>query len=183
MTPKHASCYLILTGLSGCVIGPSPQPGLPNSMTAYIHNDAAGTMVGRGGFLHTYANARCESEKKQASNVSMANKEALTTIPVKQGVPLTFALTTLNSQPFKGNWGCSVTSTFTPVAGARYETVLQTENDNRTCKVTILDQDQHVVTATHSEYSCHNTMAGIVKNGQRYAPGAAPVPIYIAVPR
>lgn len=169
MTLKHSGVSLILIGLAGCATGPSPQPSLPDSLTTQINNDATGSMLLRAGFMHTYANARCEGAERQASKMAMANQEALTTIPVKPGVPLTFALTTLNAQSFKGNWGCSVTSTFTPAAGARYEAVLQTESDNRTCKVTILDQDKKLVPATEPDYSCDMTLAGIVKNGQRYA--------------
>jgi hypothetical protein len=181
MTTKHAAFSLILIGLSGCASGPSPQPGLPDSLTALINNDSTGTMLMRGASMHTFANARCEGGERQANKMSMANEEALTTIPVKPGLPLTFALTTLNAQSFKGNWGCSATSTFTPVAGARYEATLQTESDNLTCKLTILDQDKQPVAATEPDYSCPKTLAGVVKNGQRYV--AKPVPIYISVPR
>lgn len=113
----------------------------------------------------------------------MASQEALTTIPVQAGVPLTFALTTLNAQSFKGNWGCSVTSTFTPVAGARYEAVLQTEDDNRACMVTILDQDKKVVPATRPDYSCHRTLAGIARNGERYEFQVPIGGIIVSVPR
>jgi len=173
---------LILIGLSGCASGPATQPELPNSLTVQINNDAEGTMTMRGGFMYTYANTRCEGEEKQANKMSMANREALTTIPVKPDAPLTFALTTLNAQGFKGNWGCSVTTTFTPVTGARYEAVMQTEGDNRTCKVTIMDQNKNVVPTTSPEYSCNRTLAGIVKNGQRYAPkSTTPIPIYVPV--
>jgi hypothetical protein len=168
MTLKYAAFPLALFILSGCASGPAPQPDRPDSLTAQINNDATGTMLIRAASLHTYASARCEGEVRQANKMSMANQEALATVPVKPGVPLTFALTTLNAQSFKGNWGCSVTSTFTPVAGRRYEAVLQTENDNRSCTVTILDQDKKVVPATHPDYSCSRTLAGVVKNGQRY---------------
>jgi hypothetical protein len=171
MTFKHCAFSLILIGLSGCATGPGAQPNLPDSLTVRINNDATGAMVMRGGSMHTYTSARCEGEVRQANKMSMASEEALTTIPVKHGVPLTFALTTLNAQGFKGNWGCSVTSTFTPVAGARYEAVLQTEGDNRTCKITIVDQDKKVVPATTPDYSCPKTLGGIVKNGGRYVGG------------
>ena len=182
MKLARAALPLIVIALSGCASGPTAQPDLPNSLTVRINNDAEGTMVMRGGFLYTYANDRCEGEQRQANKMSMATQEALTTIPVKPGVPLTFAVTTLNAQGFKGNWGCSATSTFTPVAGARYDAVLQTEGDNRTCKVVITDQNRNVVPATVPDYSCNRTMAGIVKNGERYAPRQA-VPIVVSVPK
>ena len=169
MTRKSSAFSLLVLILSGCASGPAFQPDLPNSLTAHINNDATGAMLLRGASMHTYASARCEGEQRQANKMSMANQEALATVPVKAGAPLTFALTTLNAQSFKGNWGCSVTSTFTPIAGARYEAVLQTKDDNRTCTVTILDQDKKVIPASHPDYSCSRTITGIVKNGQRYA--------------
>jgi hypothetical protein len=183
MTRKYAALSLILTGLYGCASGPSPQPNLPDSLTAHINNDSTGTMLMRSAAMYTYANARCEGGERRANKMSMASQEALTTIPVTPGVPLTFALTTLNAQSFKGNWGCTFTSTFTPVAGARYEAVLQTEDDNRTCRVVILDQNKNPVPATKPDYSCDKTMAGFVKNGQRYTPAAVKIPLYVSVPR
>lgn len=183
MTLKFSAIPFVLLVLSGCATGPAPQPELPNSLTVQINNDSTGTMLMRGASLHTYASARCEGEQRQANKMSMDNQEALATIPVRPGVPLTFALTTLNAQSFKGNWGCSVTSTFTPAAGSRYLAVMQTKNDNRICKVTILDQDKKVVPATMPDYSCSKTLAGIVKNGQRYAPAATPMTLTVSVPR
>jgi hypothetical protein len=182
MTLIYTPLLLALLALSGCAHGPAPEPGLPDSLTARINNDSTGTMLMRSAFLHTYANARCEGEERQASKLSMANKEALTTIPLKSGVPLTLALSTHNAQSFKGNWGCSVTSTFTPVAGVRYEAILQTEHDNRSCKLTILDQHKNLVPATQPDYSCHKTQAGISKNGRRYVEPVN-IPIFVPAPR
>lgn len=170
MNAKYTALCLISLGLAGCASGPAVQPNQPDSMTVQFNNDASGTMVMRSGFMYTYANQRCEGEARQASKMSMGSQETLTTVPVKPGAPLTFALTTLNAHGLKGNWGCSATSTFTPAAGASYQAILQTEGDNQTCKVTILDQDKKPVPTVTPDYSCNRTMGGIVKNGQRYTP-------------
>jgi len=182
MTVKNSALLSIAIGLTGCATSPGVKPDMPNSLTAQFNNDAQGMMTMRGGFMLTYANARCEGEETKATRMSMASKETLATVPVTPGQPLTFALSTLNAHGLKGNWGCSVTSTFTPAEGTRYHAVLQTDGDNRTCKVTIVDQDKKVVPATTPDYSCHRTVAGIVKNGQRYA-HTPKVHLYIPVPR
>lgn len=155
--------------ITGCAHGPGVKPDLPDSLTVQINNDATGTMLMRGGHLHTYASARCEGEEKQAGKLSMDSQETLSTVPVTPGKPFTFALSTLNAQSFKGNWGCSVTATFTPVAGTRYHAILQTENDNATCKITVMDQQDQVVPATSPDYSCPKTLSGTARNGQRWS--------------
>ena len=101
--------------------------------------------------------------------MSMDSDEALTTLPLVAGKPLTFSVTTLNAQGMKGNWGCTATTTFTPAAGSRYRAQLQTEGDNRTCTLQILDQKNMLIPTIAPEYSCDKTMAGLVKNGQHYA--------------
>lgn len=160
---------LLAAALAGCAHGPTVQNDLPNSLTAHVNNDATGTMVMRGANLYTFGNEHCESAEMKASNVSMSSQEALSTIPLTPGKPLTFALTTVNAQGFKGNWGCSVTATFTPENGKRYSALLQTEGDNRTCQMTVTDQDNRTIPTTMPEYSCVKTLAGTVKNGERHA--------------
>lgn len=170
MTLTHrALCFITIIGLTGCASGPDVKSDLPNSLTVEFHNDATGFMTLRSGYLHTYTSARCEGEKEIKNKLSMANEETLTTIPFTPGKPLTFALTTLNAQGFKGNWGCSVTSTFTPTEGARYHAILQTKDDNYVCRVMITDQNDKVVPATNPEYTCPKTINGTSKNGQGYS--------------
>jgi len=160
---------ILIVALTGCAHGPAVQNDLPNSLTAHINNDATGTMVMRGGNLYTFANEHCEAAEMKASKTSMNSQEALSTIPLTPGKPLTFALTTLNAQGFKGNWGCSVTATFTPENGKRYLAMLQTEGDNRTCRITLTDQDNRTIPTAMPDYSCVKTLAGTVKNGERHA--------------
>ena len=143
--------------------------GKPNTLSAQIHNDATGTMVMRGGSMFSYASPRCEAESKLGSKLAMGKEEGVASVPVTPGKPFTFALTTLNAQGFRGNWGCSVTSTFTPAAGAIYTATLKTANDNATCEMLITDQHNAIVQATSPDYSCNRTVAGIVKNGRRYS--------------
>jgi hypothetical protein len=169
MTPRNpALCLITAIGLAGCAYGPPIKSDLPDSLTVQFNNDAEGMMTMRGGFMHTYVNARCEGDERKASKMSMASEETLATVPLTPGKPLTFSLSTLNAQGFKGNWGCSVTSTFTPAAGIPYRAILQTANDNLTCKLTIMDQHAKVVPATSPEYSCLKTPSGTVRNGERW---------------
>jgi len=170
MTLKNGVFFSILiAALTGCANGPAVQTDLPNSLTAHINNDATGMMVMRGANLYTFSNEHCEAAEMKSTKISMDKEETLSTIPVTPGKPLTFGLTTVNAQGFKGNWGCSVTATFTPENGKRYLATLQTEGDNRTCRMVVTDQDNRVIPTAVPEYSCVKTLAGTVKNGERHA--------------
>lgn len=163
-----ALCVVSVLALTGCASGPAIESGKPDTLTAHVHNDSTGAMLMRGASLYSYASPRCDAEVRLAYKLSMNNVESLATAPVVPGKPFTFALTTLNAQSFKGNWGCTATSTFTPKVGGIYQATLKTANDNGTCEIVILDQDNTVVGATASEYSCNRTFAGIVKGGRGY---------------
>ena len=72
MPIKNLALYsLIATSLIGCASGPTAQPGLPQSLTVQIKNDAVGTMVMRGGSVHTYTSERCEGPERKANKISM----------------------------------------------------------------------------------------------------------------
>ncbi|ATQ76147.1 hypothetical protein CR152_17620 [Massilia violaceinigra] len=165
MTINTFPLLILLAALTGCVTYAPPPDGPTASLGMYFENDTSGHML--TGLATVFANPACDrlpSGERIGTRMGMDERDELPAQQIAAGKEFTFDLATIEVQG-GANAGCSVTATFLPVPGAKYEARLYNRGNSARCEMVIVDDQNVAVPFTTPAFSCMGSVNGKTRNG------------------